>query len=72
MFKKILLMTFFIYYGYEAYAHMMSSPEDCLGWVCEEVQCPDGYAIWIPEEGKFLPCDKWDQYTKIGNKSVLK
>lgn len=73
MIKKILLATFLIYTGYEAYAEFMGvEDEPCMGWICEKVQCPPGYAVYIPEEKAFLPCDHWDQYTKIGNKSVLR
>ena len=72
MLKKLILATAFIYVSAEA-AYQMSVPEDtCQGWKCAEVSGPDDYAVWIPEEQAFLPCDKWSQYVNIGNKSVLK
>lgn len=74
MLKKIFLATLFIYYGWEAYAHLVNPEQEsnCLGWICEKVQCPPGYAVYIPEEGRFLPCEHWTQYVEIGNKSVLR
>ena len=73
MIKRILIATIFIYYGYETYAQLMSDEEkDCLGWVCDVVQCPKGYAVWIPESGGFLPCEKFEEYMKTKDINLLR
>ena len=43
--------------------------KNCLGWVCHKVQCPDEYAVWIPEKNGFLPCKNFDAY--IETKDVM-
>lgn len=42
---------------------------NCLGWNCEEVYCPAGYAVEVPGKG-YLPCDKFDQFV-TGKSEVL-
>lgn len=41
----------------------------CKGWKCEEVYCPDNYAVRLPD-GSYLPCEKFDEY-QAGNKKVV-
>lgn len=44
--------------------------EPCLGWECQEVKCPDGYAVHIPGKG-YLPCEKFDRYMEGENEDLL-
>lgn len=69
---KLIFAFILIYYGYGYAEEIFGSKTVCGDLSCDNVSCPSGYAIWIQEEGKFLPCDDWDQYFNIGNKSVLK
>lgn len=51
----------------------MSLPAaECYGWKCDVVHCPDGYAVYIPELDKYLPCEKFDEFTKDEDHGVLK
>ena len=71
---KLIFAFILIYYGYGVFENVMLDGEPCMGWLCHDsraVACPDGYAIFIPEEKQFLRCEDWDQYVNIGNKSVL-
>lgn len=72
MVKKILIATLLIYYGYEGYAVWYHKSSKCTGWNCENVQCPDEYAVWIPEKGGFLPCEDFEKYIETGDLSLLK
>jgi len=42
---------------------------NCLGWNCDEVYCPAGYAVNVPGQG-YLPCDKFDEFV-TGKSEVL-
>ena len=50
-------------------AFAWSGEQACKGWSCEEVDCPAGYAVQLPN-GTYLPCDQWDAYM-AGDKSVV-
>ena len=73
-FYKLFFATILIYYGSGMIENLTEASSDtpCMKYDCPVVSCPEGYAIYIPEEKKFLPCDMWDQYVNIGNKSVLR
>ena len=69
MVKKITIATVCLY----ILGHIMAqaSTDDCLGWDCDAVYCPSGYAVEV-EDGSFLPCDRFDDYLKTKNKELLK
>lgn len=74
MLKKVLFATIFIYYG-AAYIPLLWAEDEsktCLGWVCEAVQCPEGYAVWIPEKNGFLPCENFEQYIETQDVGLLR
>lgn len=52
---------------------IMSLPAaECYGWKCEVVHCVDGYAVYIPEMDKYLPCHKFDEFIETDNKELLR
>lgn len=45
---------------------ILKTNERCMGWEnCKEVYCPKGYAVYIPSEGKYLPCKDFIEYTTV-------
>lgn len=73
MIKKVILSTILIYGVSElmvAAADRLDET-DCVGWQCEQVVCPKGYAVEIPGKG-FLPCDEFEKYVETEDESLLK
>lgn len=52
------------------YFFAFSANRLCKGWSCDEVYCPNDYAVKLPD-GSYLPCEKFDDYMN-GNKSVVR
>ena len=79
--KRFLIATLIIYAGAEIYLHRIPraiyvwavnhDAKDCIGWICDEVQCPDGYAIWIPGKDGFLPCRNFEKYIETRDVMLL-
>jgi len=46
-----------------------SAESSCKGWDCQEVTCWDGYAVKV-DGGKYVPCEKLDDYLN-GKKDVV-
>jgi hypothetical protein len=69
VFKKIIIASVLLY----IFAHILATAamDDCMGWNCAEVTCPDGYAVEVPGEG-YLPCEKVNEYINTNNKELLK
>jgi hypothetical protein len=71
MFKK--LITLFIFGNLFLYVSgsvmAQATIKGCKGWECEEVFCPDKYAVRLPD-GSYLPCEKFSEYVD-GDKSVV-
>lgn len=68
--KLIILFVFGNLFLYVAGSVMASaSNKGCKGWQCEEVFCPDKYAVRLPD-GSYLPCELFDKYVD-GDKSVV-
>ena len=67
LFWKALLIIILTYFMAEAFG--LVSENYCMGWNCEEIYCPEGYAVDTGEG--LLPCDKTDEYNE-GNKGVLR
>lgn len=73
MIKKIILTTVSVYtFGILA-AWALDASSICKGWAqCEEeVYCPNGYAVYVPEQKAYLPCEKFEKYADGYDKSVL-
>jgi hypothetical protein len=66
MLRKIAIASIVLYIIGHIIA--VSASTKCLGWNCEEVTCPDGYAVRLPS-GEYLPCEKFDAYVD-GDQSV--
>jgi hypothetical protein len=65
--SKVILSTIALYLA----GHLMATAtEDCKGWACEEVSCPDGYAVKTPDG--YLPCEDFDLFIETKNKELLK
>jgi len=43
----------------------------CSGWECQEVRCPDGYAVEVPGKG-FLPCSEFEAYALNEDERILR
>lgn len=68
--KLIILFVFGNLFLYVAGSVMAESvTKGCKGWSCDEVFCPDKYAVQLPD-GTYLPCDQFDKYVG-GDKSVV-
>ena len=71
MFKKLTILfvmgNLFLYVAGSVMAS--ASKKGCKGWKCEEVYCPDQYAVRLPS-GQYLPCEQFDAYIS-GDESVL-
>lgn len=65
MFKKILMAfilgNVFLYVAGCVMAEATKS--GCKGFDCEEVYCPDKYAVRLPD-GSYLPCEQFDLYVR--------
>lgn len=68
MVKKVVFTSLIVYLLGQVLA--LAATKKCVGWECQEVECPDGYAVLVPGKG-YLPCEKFDDYVN-GNESVLK
>ena len=53
-------------------AVLEAGPRTCSGWDCEEVICPKGYAVYVTEEKKYLPCEDFNFYTQAVNDEVAR
>lgn len=58
----------FIYYGAGIAENVFAEPSPCVGWNCDKVSCPNGYAVRLPS-GSYLKCEDFDEYID-DNKSV--
>lgn len=68
MISKIILTTILVYLVGHALA--IAARDNCKGWSCDVVTCPDGYAVLVPGKG-YLPCEKFYDYVDKGNHGVL-
>lgn len=66
--RKLILATVFIYTL--GYGIILLDKSTCLGWDCDTVYCPTGYAVYVPDHG-YLPCDQFDEFID-GNKEVIR
>lgn len=46
------------------------SPDECWGWNCEVVQCPENYAVRVTED-YYLPCNNWNDFFEKEEIAVL-
>lgn len=49
---------------------VIAGEEECIGWNCEEVYCPEDYAVRV-SQNYYLPCNDWDKFEKNLDASVL-
>lgn len=66
---KVILATSLLYVAGEFMATAVESK--CIGWECEEVYCPDGYAVRLPT-GEYLPCEVFEEFILNQNKELLR
>lgn len=72
---KVILKLFGLYIAFFYIPGVLGAfaPEaECMGWQCKEVQCEDGYAVFIPEQDAYLPCEDFDQYINGDNSRLIK
>lgn len=69
MIKKVIISSLIIY----IIGHVLASwaSNNCKGWECETVHCPNGYAVEVPGKG-YLPCEKFDLYIATENEELLR
>lgn len=65
---KVVFATGVVYAAGDA----MASSVPCYGWDCDVVKCRDGYAVYIPELKKYLPCEKFDEFIETDNEELLR
>lgn len=66
--KRILLFSIATYFFGNILA--LSLPEDCWGWQCEYVTCPEGYAVLVPGKG-YLKCEDVEKYLETLDNSLI-
>lgn len=70
MIKKLVIAALAILILQRGISAWASASKDCLGWDCAEVECKNGYAVFIKEKSAYLPCHLFDKYI-AGDESVL-
>lgn len=70
---RIAIAFFITHLGFHTLylASAYQKEQRCKGWECERVYCPKGYAVYVPEQNAYLPCDQFEAFAEFEDTSVL-